>query len=78
MQKGEPKMRAVHFSMVCDSRMWNASGETCMCGKKKRRAGCFGLIDRKKRSAGIIFAVNLLFFFVDIKERIRTEWLNMK
>ena len=40
MQKGEPKMRAVHFSMVCDSRMWNASGETCMCmsvcmGKRK-------------------------------------------
>lgn len=31
MQKGEPKMRAVHFSMVCDSRMWNASGKTCMC-----------------------------------------------
>lgn len=72
MQKGEPKMRAVHFSMVCDSRMWNASGETCMCmsvcGKKKRRAGCFGLIDRKKRSAGIIFAVNLLFFCVNIRK----------
>ena len=24
-------MRAVHFSMVCDRRMWNASGRTCMC-----------------------------------------------
>lgn len=33
-------MRAVHFSMVCDSRMWNASGETCMsvCMEKRKDA----------------------------------------